>query len=336
VRLVAGGVAEPVLAVDGAFGAPGLELSHWPGNRTPRALRHDLSTGAALAFAALPPAERARLAAGATAVVNNHYDTDGTCALFAASHPDEALPRSAALLDSARAGDFFQIPSAEALALDAIVTGLTDPARSPLAPELAGLPDLARKERATAHLMEHLGALLDGDRAPYRALFEPVLARARADLAALARCARTDDATLELTVWQAPARTAAAPGRHALFGSTTLDRALVLAAEDGGTTCRLVLGTLSWFDLVTVQKPPRPDLAGLASALNELEGTAPEDACAWRAQDAASPSPELWFGGAEVAPYAEHNQALAPSRLALETLLARVRAALARPLARHR
>ena len=38
---------EPVLSVDGTFGAAagGLNLSHWPGNTTPRALRHDLSTG---------------------------------------------------------------------------------------------------------------------------------------------------------------------------------------------------------------------------------------------------------------------------------------------------
>lgn len=29
--------AEPLITVDGAFGAPGLELSDWPGNRTPAA-----------------------------------------------------------------------------------------------------------------------------------------------------------------------------------------------------------------------------------------------------------------------------------------------------------
>ena len=26
---------EPLLSVDGAWGAPGLNLSHWPGNKTP-------------------------------------------------------------------------------------------------------------------------------------------------------------------------------------------------------------------------------------------------------------------------------------------------------------
>ena len=63
--------SEPVVSVDGAFGAPGLNLSHWPGNTTPPDLRHDLSTGAALAFAALSPEERARRAEGCVAVASS-------------------------------------------------------------------------------------------------------------------------------------------------------------------------------------------------------------------------------------------------------------------------
>ena len=47
-----------LISVDGAWGQPGLNLSHWPGNTTPRALRHDLSTGIALAFSRLSPDER--------------------------------------------------------------------------------------------------------------------------------------------------------------------------------------------------------------------------------------------------------------------------------------
>ena len=48
--------SERLISVDGAWDQPGLNLSHWPGNATPPALRHDLSTGAALAFARLDPA----------------------------------------------------------------------------------------------------------------------------------------------------------------------------------------------------------------------------------------------------------------------------------------
>ena len=43
-----------------------------------------------------------RLAADATAIVNNHYDTDGTCALFAVRHPRAALEREEALLAAVR------------------------------------------------------------------------------------------------------------------------------------------------------------------------------------------------------------------------------------------
>ena len=73
----------PVIAVDGAWGAEGLGLSHWPGNRTPGDLRHDLSTGSALLFARLPEVERHERAGGAAFIANNHYDTDGAMALFA-------------------------------------------------------------------------------------------------------------------------------------------------------------------------------------------------------------------------------------------------------------
>ena len=54
VRIVDGPPAEPVITVDGAIGAPGLNLSHWPGNTTPKELRHDLSTGSALASVSPP------------------------------------------------------------------------------------------------------------------------------------------------------------------------------------------------------------------------------------------------------------------------------------------
>ncbi|MCZ6597354.1 MAG: hypothetical protein O7B99_06940 [Planctomycetota bacterium] len=310
---------EPVVCVDGAFGALGLELSHWPGNRTPENLRHDLSTGSALAFARLPQEEQDRLAGDATAIVNNHYDTDGCCALFAARRPDEALARAERLLDAARAGDFFRIPDLGSLAIDAIVGGLDDPDRSPLAPELVGRSDLERWQIAVDHLMERLDAVLDGDREPYRALWEPVVERARADLARLEGCAREERSELDLTIWTAAGHGTFAPGRHALFGSTASDRVLAIGpADDGGdgTTWRLVLSTLSWFDLVTIAKPPRPDLGALAERLNELEGSDPAGPAAWRAQARTNASPEFWFGAADLESFAEHNDALRPSALA--------------------
>jgi len=337
-RIVSSAPDEPVIAVDGALGGRGLELSHWPGNRTPSELRHDLSTGSALAFARRGPARRAELAAGAVAVVNNHYDTDGICAMLAARHPDEALPRADRLLRAARAGDFFAPPDEDALALDALVTNFADPERSPLE-QLADLDDHGRWERCAERLMEILPAVLDGGLAPWRALWEPEVAAHRADSADLDAARREDDAAADLASWTAARgavsrrsgarRNAFDPGRRAFFGRTERDRVLVIGPGAAGTTYRLVISTLSWFDLVTRPRRPRPDLDALAHALNEREGTAPSDAQAWRAQPVDGASPELWFGASELERFAEHNAALAPSALPHAEVLRTIRTALA-------
>jgi hypothetical protein len=328
VRLVERAPPEPVLSVDGAFGARGLNLSHWPGHATPRELRHDLSTGACLRFARLAADDRARRLRGIEQVVNNHYDTDGTCALFAAARPDLALELEAELLDAAACGDFFRVPSERAFQVDALVSGLADDALSPLARELAGQGGGERHQRATDHLLERLPAILRGDLAPYRALWEPALDDLRTDRAALSRAARAERAERDLVVWTAASGAAFDPGRHALFGSSEADRALVIGRRSAGTTWRLVVNTTSWFDLVTRARLRRPDLETLAARLNALAGTSPADEHAWRAQAPDDPAPELWFGRAEIERFAEQNGALAPTHAPRERVLETILAAL--------
>jgi hypothetical protein len=312
---------EPVISVDGAWDAPGLNLSHWPGHRTPPELRHDLSTGVGLAYARLPDARRRELARGCVAIVNNHYDTDGTCALFAVRHPRRALELERELCDAARAGDLFAMPSERAFCVDRIVTHLVDGARSPIAGRLAGLEGAARHEAATQVLLEELPAILRGDLEPYRELFEEELETTRRDLAELGRAQRDDVVHLDWTVWVPRTESFGErrdPGRHALFGSTQSDRVLIALQGGGGTRYRLLFNTTSWFDLVTRAPLPRPDLAGLTQRLNELEGTAEADEAAWRAEDPATPSPELWFGTTAHEMFEERSGAcLRPSRLAV-------------------
>jgi hypothetical protein len=89
----------------------------------------------------------------------------------------------------------------------------------------------------------------------------------------------------------------------------------VISPTADGALYRLVISTLSWFDLVSRTAPPRPDLESLASRLNDLEGSDPSRSCAWRTQPAESPSPELWFGSADLGSFSEHNPALRPSSL---------------------
>ena len=151
-------------------------------------MRHDLSTGSALAFAKLSRDEREQLAAGCVAICNNHYDTDGTTSAFALLHPQAALERADALLACARAGDFFENCGELAVSIDASVAGLCDPERSFL--DLSGLSDQERWQLATDHWMEHLADALDGDTAPYRSIWEPVLERLADDERGLATCAR--------------------------------------------------------------------------------------------------------------------------------------------------
>lgn len=325
----------PLVSVDGAFSAaertaPHLNLSHWPGNSTPAALKRDLSTGIALAFARLPAAERDALCPGARLVVNNHYDTDGCCASFALLRPDLALPRAERLLAIAACGDFFALPDEDAFCCDLVLTHLADPERSPLAAELEGLDDHARYTRAQAEGLRILPALCDGNLRPYESLWAPELAALREDCARLAAADRSHDAELDCSVWSDVAGEPGTrlPGRHALFADGDLDRALFLESSAAGTRARFVLSTLSWFDLPSRTPRPRPDLEALAAELNELEGASPDAARAWRAQGARNASPELWFGGADQPSFAEHNDQLAPSRLGPAAISERLRAAL--------
>ena len=226
------------------------------------------------------------------------------------------MPRAERLLDAARSGDFFKAPTDEAFALDCIVTGLADPALSPLA--LSGLEDRARWQCATEHLIEVLPSLLDGELDSYGALWKPRLERLRADRAVVERATRDDLVHLDwaiITAAQGPTPQVFDPGRHALFGPNGPDRVLTIGPGASGTTYRLILSTRSWFDLVSVEPLARPDLAALAIRLNELEGTSPRDDHAWRAQAMTGASPELWFGTPEHAAYSEHAPTLRPSRL---------------------
>jgi len=326
IRIVDGVVSERLVSVDGAWGQPGLNLSHWPGNTTPAELRHDLSTGVALNFARLPLQRQRELSAGCVAIANNHVDTDGACALYAVRHPEEALARADRLLEAAAAGDFFRVPSERAFQVDATVNGLYDEQRSPWRDRFAGLGDRERREFVTVELVARFAELLDGDLAEYAALWAPALEALRADRADLARAQRDELVHLDVAVYTAPDGLGASraharvphfdPGRHALFGATQADRVLSIGPRGAGATYRFVINTTSWFDLATGPRLPRPDLARLRDRLNALEGTDPAGELAWHAQPVGTPSPELWFGRRDAAMFAEHAPWLAPSRLA--------------------
>jgi hypothetical protein len=97
----------PHVFVDG-LRAPGtvLELSHWPGNRTPVALKGDVSVQAVLALLHLPDDEQEQLLNGAQGVTCDHYDLDGLLSVFCLTRPKFALDHSHLLAGVALCDDF--------------------------------------------------------------------------------------------------------------------------------------------------------------------------------------------------------------------------------------
>jgi hypothetical protein len=319
---------EPVIAVDGAWGAPGLNLSHWPGHATPEGLRHELSTGCALAFARLGAAKRAELAAGCVAVANNHADTDGVCSAFAVLYPERALELEDELLAAAAAGDYFRPRDERALQVDLCVGAAIDEDRSPWKAEFAGKSDAERQELAYTRIFEVLPEWLTGDLEPWRDLWSDGLADYRADRADIAAATFEEVVHLELEIYTAAPGAISTrkgaerfdPGRHALYTGTVADRVLVVGPSVNGTTYRLIINTTSWFDRPGRTPGERPDLERLATRLNELEAEAGSKAHAWHAQATKGAAPELWYGTSELESFAEHNAALRPSRLTPEVV----------------
>lgn len=329
-RILEEAPSEPVLSVDGAFDAPGLNLSHWPGNSTPPQLKHDLSLGIVFNFVQLPKPEQERLSADCTAIVNNHYDSDGVLSMFTLLEPQLALKHHGLLLDTAYAGDFYYLHSEEAFILDSILTAFGDPERSPHAQLHAGLNDLERRQLATEHALEALPGILTHGNGPFESLWRGPLDALHADQRDLEQCDLDDLVHLDYVVRCAPhgfhstrqeAPDLFDPGRHALWGHHKADRQLVLGPGPLGCTCRLLIGTRSFFELATGRAQPRPDLGALAHELNSQEGTQASDALAWRWMDPQGGSPELWFGKPDMPAFTEFAGLwLAHSSLPMTTL----------------
>jgi hypothetical protein len=101
--------ATPAIGCDGLVPGAALDLTHWRGNRTPRAYKADTSTEIALKFIDAPESESDAWA-GAV-VVNNHFDTDGVLSCWVLLEPEIARPYRDLLIAAAEAGDFDEWPA---------------------------------------------------------------------------------------------------------------------------------------------------------------------------------------------------------------------------------
>ncbi|RKY19120.1 MAG: hypothetical protein DRQ55_11490 [Planctomycetota bacterium] len=322
------------LVVDGI--ADGFRsLSHWPGHGTPPALRHDLSTGIALAWARCSPAERLTLAGPFDEVANTHFDTDGVLSVFSVMRPDEALARAELLLAAAATGDFATWNGEHALAVELSIMALPSHPDSPLARALpADASDALRWERAYLWAIEHLPALLD-DPWRYRPLWQPRFEQVSADIAAL-EADEADlglelqtDAELDLAVVRT-ARPLSSIALHHAAGPRY--RVLAVLRGEDGPRYRFCYRDESWFDLVSIHAAPRLPLDAAVAELQRREQRAGGQA-RWWCDELSTPVVQLGHCDPAEARAAGFfldplDQPGPPSRLATEEVLDVLREAL--------
>jgi len=273
-------------------------LSHWPGNSTPAALKHDLSTGIALNVARLASTQRHELLGDFDEVANNHYDTDGALTAFAVLQPEAALSRAELLLDAAATGDFCVWRGEAALAVELTVMQLTHSPGSPLAGRLP--PDASDDERhALAYdwLLEHLPEVLD-DPFAFRSLWAERHGQIVDDVRRIEAGTGVSvrpfpDLDLALVSSDRPIT-----GVGLNLAAGDCSRVLYVLPSREGYRYRFRYRVESWFELVSRKVPPRPSLEAVLQQLDRAEGVAPgaPDGTAWWCDAPASPVCELGFG----------------------------------------
>lgn len=302
--------AAPHLSVDGMT-ERGPNLSHWPGNRTPRRYKADLSTGICLTFARAPADEQRAFLGTAELVVNDHYDTDGFLSMLAVTRPDVAFAAEELCLLGAATGDYQAYHTRRSFAVDRIVVNLARDG-SPVADRFAHLTGADRSDARYSWLIENAERVLHDP----ESLAGCWLDDWRATTDELTRC-RAGALERELVphVGLGVVTTAMPIRRLVLNTLAGAWRVLhVLPVATGGGRYRYHDRTESWFEVVTFSPLPRVDLRPLAARLQELEGsTVP--AARWCADPPTEPVPELWFGADEPQAYGEVTRTLAESRL---------------------
>ncbi|MEM7157638.1 MAG: DUF924 family protein [Myxococcota bacterium] len=268
-------------------------LSHWPGSNPPPALSHDLSTGMALRWARLSPAERTSALGPFSVVTNDHYDTDGALAAFALLHPERALEHEDLMVRTAATGDFRTWNGEDALAIDLTIWALRDAPRSPLAGSLATVTDYdSRAELCYRHAIAHLHEYL---REPFalREVWAERFDRCMADLRRVetrsgVQVEHHEAADLAVVRVREPlARIALihAAGEHS--------RVLLVHDAPDGPRYRFLYRNESWFIGVRDRLPPRRPLQAVVAALQRHETSLGGQ---WWSTTLEQTSPQLGFG----------------------------------------
>jgi hypothetical protein len=255
------------LSVDGVMPSR-INLSHWPGNRTPVHLHADTSTEMALKLAAAP--NRVEMLRGIEVVTNNHFDTDGLLSAWAVLNPALALERSEQLIAAAEVGDFEWSTTAEAVKFDITVMAFEDSERSPLAAEFQGTTEDEKYQLIYDRLLAELPGLLD-DVEAYRSLWEEEFAFWEESMQEMKNGGTVlwEYPEIHLSVFQATRYL----DKRVRFHYAGNWRVLTFVPEGDGWTYELEHQIFTWFETVTFPNSHsmRIDLEPLAAHLSELE-----------------------------------------------------------------
>lgn len=279
-----------------------LTLSHWPDSTTPPELQRDLSAQIALAYLGSPNHQ-----VEAQAVSNNHFDIDGFMAVWALSHPQEALADTALVEEVARAGDFGWTDDARAARVAFALGDLRTASTSTLNREVFEGSDpqkVANLYQVLLEWFEELAAGIDEHEHLWAAQ--------------VANLAETDQAILEgrivieeypeadLAVVQVDPEVPVASYHYSLqhsgpchpmpiYRRTSCSRVLYFRGDWVGLTYRFE----SWVRFVSRTVPPRIDLSGLALSLTDQETKGARWAFGWP----NNPNPPVvWLSPESLAP----------------------------------
>jgi Family of unknown function (DUF6687) len=321
--LPAGGpeAATPHLSVDG-MSPEGPNLSHWPGNRTPRKWKADLSTGICLNFSRAPATDQREFLGSVTGVLNDHYDTDGFLSLLAVLRPEVAMEHEERCLLAAATGDFQAFQTWRGFAIDRIVLNLADPQRSPHAAAFESLTGAARDFERYRWLLEHAPSVL-AEPERYQPLYADELAQVQEQL----RAARSGAVDRRLWPEHHLAVVTSTEDLHRLVLNTVAGayRVLHVRQTPEGPLYRYHDRTETWFEVCTFSPPRRRDLAELRTRLQRMEdGQDAGQEGAWCSDPATEPVPELYHGLPSGQAYGQITRTLTPSGLAPECVIAAV------------
>ncbi|WP_371825727.1 DUF6687 family protein [Nonomuraea turcica] len=254
------------ILVDGNEAGRGLQLSHWPGNRTPKHLKADLSVEIALRFIADPG--HSEWVRGREIVTNDHYDTDGLLAAWVVLNPESAAEHAAALIACAEAGDFYEFTHPDAVKLDLTIQAFADPERSPFRVEPAGASTVEFEQRASDEILARLPGLLY-DVSDYEELWGERYEKI------VGRLGWLNDGRVRVREWpEARMSTIESSDRLDHFARNTFcngHRILEAVSVPGGTSYVLHYREFLWYDIVSRASSPKHRMTRTADRLNELE-----------------------------------------------------------------